>query len=94
MVKTNKESFFVLYSLSDIRNSKHIILQIEDTGTKFDDGHKCYLCEVTNPFTYRNIRDEQDLIKEICTLNTEKRKLEKKVAKLEKIIADMQRREV
>lgn len=93
MVKTNKNSFFVLYNLSDIRSSRQIILQIEDTDTKFDDGHKCYLCEVVSPGIYSSIRDEQDLTREICTLNAEKRKLEKKVIKLEKKIADFQRKE-
>ena len=86
MVRSNKNSRFALLSLSDIRNSKDIILQIEDTQTNFDTGYKCYLCEVVSPGIYYNIRNEQDLIREICELNNEKRKLERKITRLENFI--------
>ena len=86
MVKTYKNSRFVLYSLGQIRDTSEIVLQIEDTHTQFEGGHKCYLCEVVRSYEYNHTRTEQDLIKEICELNADKRKLEKKVAKLEKAL--------
>lgn len=86
MVKTHQSSKFVLLNLSDIRNTDKIILQIDDTHTNFTDGQKCYLCEVVDKFIYNVIKSKDDLIMEICRLNDEKRKLEKKVAKLEKAL--------
>lgn len=83
MVKTHKNSRFVLLSLADIRSSESVILQIEDTSTQFDNGHKCYLCEVVSTVMYYSDKDERQLIKEICELNNEKRKLEKKIVRLE-----------
>ena len=87
MVKTHKNSKFVLFNLSDIRHTNKIILQIDDTHTNFTDGQKCYLCEVVENFTYNLTKNEGDLIAEICQLNNEKRKLERKVAKLERKVA-------
>ena len=88
MVKTNKNSLIVLWSLEQIRETRHVILQIEDTGAYLDSGKKCFLCEIVSSGIYNSIRNESDLVKEICTLNTEKRKLEKKVARLEKALAE------
>jgi hypothetical protein len=81
-----------LLSLSDIRETKDIIIQIEDTRTNFDNGHKCYLCEVVSSASYYSGRDERDLIREICELNNDKRKLERKIVRLENVI-DKQRKE-
>lgn len=86
MVKTHKDSRFALLTLADIRDSKDVILQVEDTKTNFDNGHKCYLCEVVNSFMYHRNKNEEDLILEICELNKDKRKLEKKMRRLEKQI--------
>lgn len=88
MVKTNKNSKFVLMNLSEIRNTSKIILQITDTQTNFDTGHKCYLCEVVESFPYSLEKNEKDLINEICRLNEEKRRLERKVIKLEKALKE------
>lgn len=88
MIKTHKQSKFVLMNLSEIRNTSKVILQIVDTQTNFDTGHKCYLCEVVDSFTYQLEKNEKDLINEICRLNDEKRKLERKVAKLEKALKE------
>ncbi len=88
MVKTHKNSNFVLFTLSDIRNTNKIILQIDDTQTNFTDGQKCYLCEVVESFVYNITKNKDDLIAEICQLNNEKRKLERKVAKLEKSLKE------
>ena len=84
MVKTYSDSRFVLKSLEEIRNCPDVILQIEDTGVKFDSGNKCYLCEVIAPYRYRNEPNEKSLMSEICKLNEEKRKLERKIQRLEK----------
>ena len=86
MVKTHKDSRFALLTLADIRDSKDVILQVEDTKSNFDNGHKCYLCEVVNFFAHKRNKDERDLILEICELNKDKRKLEKKIRRLEKQI--------
>lgn len=87
MVKTHKDSRFVLKSLEDIRNSPDIVLQTEDSGVKFDNGQKCYLCEVIAPFRYNDESHKKELITEICKLNEEKRKLEKKIQRLEKALS-------
>ena len=84
MVKTHKNSRFSLLTLADIRDSKDVILQIEDTASQFSGGAKCYLCEVVSEYAFNITRSESDLIKEICELNGEKRKLERKIARLEK----------
>lgn len=91
MVRTYKNSRFVLLSLTDIRESRDIIIQIEDTQTNFEGGHKCYLCEIISPGLYYNIRDDKDLIREICELNNDKRKLERKITRLENIIERMRK---
>ena len=84
MVKTHKNSKFVLYTLVQIRDSVEVILQIDDTGTNFTDGHKCYLCEVVSRYEYNNIRRESDFTDEICKQNEEIRKQKRKIERLEK----------
>lgn len=91
MVKTNKNSRFSLLTLDGIRDSRDVILQIEDTETNFVGGGKCYLCEVVSSGLYYGIRDERDLIREICELNNEKRKLERKITRLENTIERMRK---
>ncbi len=88
MVKSFKNSKFVLMTLSDIRNTDKIILQTEDTHTQFTDGQKCYLCEVVDSFVYNITKNKDDLIIEICNLNNEKRKLERKITRLEKALKE------
>ena len=83
MVKSFRNSKIVLMTLSDIRNTDKIILQIEDTSTQFTDGQKCYLCEVVDSFVYNTTKNKDDLIMEICNLNNEKRRLERKIVRLE-----------
>ncbi len=84
MVKTNKYSRFVLRTLEEIRDSKDVVLQIEDTDTIFSESSKkCYLCEVVAGIYFDKVRKEDDLITEICDLNAEKRKLEKTIRRLE-----------
>lgn len=91
MVRTYKNSRFVLFSLEDIRDSRDVILQIEDVNTNFDNGKKCYLCEVVNSAFYYSDKDERALIHEICELNNDNRKLQKKIARLEKQIEQMRK---
>jgi division protein CdvB (Snf7/Vps24/ESCRT-III family) len=90
MVKSFKNSSFVLMNLSEIRNTSKIILQMEDTHTQFTDGQKCYLCEVVDSFVYNITKNKDDLIMEICNLNNEKRKLERKISRLEKALKECQ----
>ena len=89
MVRTNKNSRFVLLSLAGIRDSRDIVLQIEDSGAEFKDGQKCFLCEVISQGMYFSEKDERQLIREVCELNDEKRRLEKKVARLERLVEKM-----
>lgn len=91
MVRTYKNSRFVLLTLSEIRDSKDVILQTEDAKVNFDNGQKCYLCEVVSPGLYYSDKDERALIREICELNNDKRKLEKKISRLEKQIEQMRK---
>ena len=91
MVRTHKNSRFVLFSLENIRDSKDVVLQIEDVRTNFDNGQKCFLCEVISPALYYSDKDERSLISEICELNKEKRKLEKKIVLLENKIERMRK---
>ena len=93
MVKSFRNSNFVLMNLSDIRNTNKIILQIDDTHTNFTDGQKCYLCEVVDSFVYNTTKNKDDLILEICNLNNEKRKLERKIARLEKALKERENNE-
>ena len=91
MVRTYKNSRFALLSLAEIRDAKDVILQIEDTKVSFDNGNKCYLCEIVSPALYYSNKDERALIHEICELNNDKRKLEKKIRRLEKRIEQMRK---
>ena len=85
MVKTNTNSKFVLKSLSEIRDSRDIILQIDKTDTTFtDSGRTCYLCEVVLPMDYARTPTIDNLTKEIITLNGENRRLRIKISRLER----------
>ena len=84
MVKTHKNSRFALLTLTQIRDTKDVILQAEDTHTNFEGGQKCYLCEIVAHYEYNRTQTDASLVSEICTLNSEKRKLEKRISKLEK----------
>ena len=88
MVKTHKNSKFSLLSLTEIRDTNKIILQIDDTQTNFSNGQKCYLCEVVDNYLYNTTKGQGELVVEICKLNDEKRKLERKIARLEKALKE------
>jgi hypothetical protein len=94
MVKTNNKSNFVLLTLDEIRKEKeNVILQIEDTNSKFSNGQECYLCEIVDKYSYSYIRGERELMDEICRLNEEKRGLERKIQRLEKALLKERERE-
>ena len=84
MVRTHENSQFVLYSLDNIRSNASIVLQIEDTGTNFKDGHKCYLCEVVPQCYYDRKRQVGSLTEELLKVNAENRTLRRKIERLEK----------
>lgn len=86
MIKTHSKSRFSLLTLAQIRDAREVILQAEDTHTNFQDGQKCYLCEIVSRYEYDSTKTEKDLIKEICVLNAEKRRLEKQNMKLQKLL--------
>lgn len=90
MVRTNSESRFVLLSLDNIRNSAAIILQIEDTETKFEGGAKCYLCEVIDRCYYDKAATNDALTAEVLKLNAEIRSLRKKNEQLKLIIEKLE----
>ena len=48
----------------------------------------CKVGEVVDSFVYNITKNKDDLIKEICDLNNEKRKLERKIARLEKALKE------
>ena len=84
MIKTNTKSRFVLLSLEKIRDTGDVVLQAEQTGTRFEDGKACYLCEVVNRYEYNNTKHEEELVNEVCRLNEERRRLQRKIERLEK----------
>lgn len=86
MVKTHENSQIVLYSLETIRTTSQIILQIEDTGTNFTGGGKCYLCEVVPPCYYDRKKQVGSLTDELLKVNAENRTLRRKIERLEKTI--------
>ena len=77
MVKTHENSQIVLYSLETIRTTSQIILQIEDTGTNFAGGDKCY---------YDRKKQVGSLTDELLKVNAENRTLRRKIERLEKAI--------
>lgn len=85
MVKTHKESSFVLRTLNQINNSKDVILQTENTGSKFTSGEAVYLCEVVNQYTYSNTRTVDSILNELFKVTEENRKMRKTIEKLQKV---------
>lgn len=84
MIKTHHNSRFVLYSLEDIRNADSIVLQAERTGSNFESGKACYLCEIVSRADYNRTEHKEALMTEICRLNEERRRLQRKIERLEK----------
>ena len=82
MVKSNPNSRFVLYTLSQIRDCKDVILQIEKTDSQFTETKEsCYLCEVVSNINYSRATVD-DLVRENIRVNDENRKLRVKIEKL------------
>ncbi len=92
MVKTHRDSRFVLYTLSRIRDCADIILQVNETQS-IDTASRqsLYLCEVVNEFSYRQDGTLLSLSGEIVKLNDENRRLRRKVERLQKELAAAQK---
>jgi len=84
MVKTHSYSRFSLKSLREIRDTADVILQIEQTGSKFDSSEAVYLCEVVPSNMYNRTTTTDRLTDEITRVNAENRRLLKKIERLEK----------
>jgi hypothetical protein len=85
MVKTHSNSRFVLKSLDDIRESRDVILQIVETESTFADSKKSvYLCEVVSLAQYNSSGTLDCLANEIIKVNSENRRLRKKIEQYEK----------
>lgn len=85
MVKTHKNSTFVLRDLDGIRNSQDVILQIQETESTFSGSKKsAYLCEVVSAWTYDNTRTVESTLEELIKVNGENRKLRRKIESLSK----------
>lgn len=84
MVKTHGLSRFVLYSLEQIRDTADIVLQIDETGTKFEgSGKDVYLCEVVHPREYRSEGTLARLSGELIAASEDNRRLRRKIDRLE-----------
>lgn len=84
MIKTHHNSRFVLLSLEGIRDAGDVVLQAERTGSNFEGGKACYLCEIVSRADYNRTEHKEALTTEICHLNEERRRLQRKVERLEK----------
>lgn len=84
MIKTHHNSRFVLLSLEGIRDAGDVVLQAEKTGSNFEGGKACYLCEVVSRAEYNSTEHKESLMTEICRLNEERRRLQRRVERLEK----------
>ena len=87
MVKTHPYSRFALKSLGEIRDTPDVILQIEQTGSTFTETKAAvYLCEIVSSNMYNRAETMERLTDEIIKINTENRRLRKKVEHLEKAL--------
>ncbi|TQI66239.1 hypothetical protein [Clostridium sp. KNHs216] len=92
MVKTHPDSRFGLKSLDDIRDTSDVILQIEKTDSTFTDTKKSvYLCEIVSNYKYNKESTSKRLTDEIVRVNTENRRLLRKIDQLEKELAKVAR---
>ena len=54
MIRTQRHSRFVLMSLDEIRATRDIVLQTEETKSNFSgSGKTVYICEVVRPCDYQ-----------------------------------------
>ena len=58
MIRTQRHSRFVLMSLDEIRATRDIVLQTEETKSNFSgSGKTVYICEVVRPCDYQKETD-------------------------------------
>lgn len=85
MVRTHPDARFTLKTLVEIRDSRDILLQIEKTGSmQAETKAEIYLCEVVPLHRYNPSSTTERLTDEIVRVNTENRRLLKKIERLEK----------
>jgi len=87
MIKTHTFSKFVLRSLDEMRDASDVILQAEQTGSKFEgSGKAVYLCEVVASQNYTRTQPAEILAAEIVRANDDNRALRRRIARLEKAL--------
>ena len=87
MIRTQRHSRFVLMSLDEIRATRDIVLQTEETKSNFSgSGKTVYICEVVRPCDYQKETDTaaDKLAAEIERVNADNRALRRKVESLER----------
>ena len=87
MIRTQRHSRFVLMSLDEIRATRDIVLQTEETKSNFSgSGKTVYICEVVRPCDYQKETDTaaDKLAAEIERVNADNRALRRKVERLER----------
>lgn len=87
MIRTQRHSRFVLMSLDEIRATRDIVLQTEETKSNFSgSGKTVYICEVVRPCDYQKETDTaaDKLAAEIERVNADNRALRRKIERLER----------
>lgn len=85
MIRTQRHSRFVLMSLDEIRATRDIVLQTEETKSNFSgSGKTVYICEVVRPCDYQKETDTaaDKLAAEIERVNADNRALRRKAEHL------------
>ena len=92
MIRTQRHSRFVLMSLDEIRATRDIVLQTEETKSNFSgSGKTVYICEVVRPCDYQKETDTaaDKLAAEIERVNADNRALRRKVERLERELPEI-----
>ena len=87
ITRTQRHSRFVLMSLDEIRATRDIVLQTEETKSNFSgSGKTVYICEVVRPCDYQKETDTaaDKLAAEIERVNADNRALRRKIERLER----------
>ena len=87
MIRTQRHSRFVLMSLDEIRATRDIVLQTEETKSNFSgSGKTVYICEVVRPCDYQKETDTaaDKLAAEIERVNADNRALRRKIGSMAK----------
>lgn len=92
MIRTQRHSRFVLMSLDEIRATRDIVLQTEETKSNFSgSGKTVYICEVVRPCDYQKETDTaaDKLAAEIERVNADNRALRRKIERLERELPEI-----